>query len=47
MIMETMSDSVSQLVLLVISLAEQNAALPPALPPAAVCIEMIFLLLYI
>lgn len=36
MIMETMSDSVSQLVLLVITLQEQNAALPPGLPPAAV-----------
>ncbi len=31
-----MSDAVSQLVLLVVALQEQNAVLPPAVPPAAV-----------
>lgn len=36
-IMETLSDAVNQLILLVIALQEANAAMPAHIPPAAVC----------
>jgi hypothetical protein len=35
-IMETLSDAVNQLILLVIALQEQNSAMPAHIPPATV-----------
>jgi hypothetical protein len=44
--METLSDAVNQLILLVIALQEQNSAMPPHIPPATVSVNQFYLALF-